>query len=121
MIVQFILQSIIIVGLTGEYVNPYEVIFMKTNLVKDITFVPVATADKSGLRVYPNPATDMIRVIGSGSMDQKICQIYNSSGVLVKSIMPDNNGEIMINDIPWGLYIVRFPGFRESSMFIKQP
>lgn len=56
--------------------------------------------------VFPNPATDELSVFIKGGDQQELIQIYNSTGLLVKSIRLVNN-KISVADLPTGLYFLK--------------
>ena len=57
------------------------------------------------LAIYPNPASDRIRIEGLEA-DSEV-QIYNAIGELVKMVKAEANGEINIVELAKGLYLVR--------------
>ena len=59
----------------------------------------------NGLAVYPNPASDRIRIEGLEANSE--VQIYNALGELVKTVKAEANGEINIVELAKGLYLVR--------------
>ena len=59
----------------------------------------------NGLAVYPNPASDRIRIEGLEA--DSVVQIYNALGELVKTVKAEANGEIDIIELAKGLYLVR--------------
>ncbi len=59
----------------------------------------------NGLAVYPNPASDRIRIEGLEA--DSVVQIYNALGELVKTVKAEANGEINIVELAKGLYLVR--------------
>jgi len=60
--------------------------------------------------IYPNPATDMIRI--AGEFDQ--VQIFNISGQLVKSYT--NNDRLSVADLNAGIYMVKVTGEAGASV-----
>ena len=60
---------------------------------------------ETALNVYPNPAHETLHVKGLDS--DTTVEIYNSLGVLVKTLSPTATNEISINDLTPGLYTIR--------------
>lgn len=59
----------------------------------------------SPLRLYPNPTNDNLHIEGLEG-DNEI-KVYNSFGVLVKSMTLKGDGEISLSDLSSGLYFIR--------------
>ena len=80
--------------------------------------VPAAT--NPVIRIWPNPASDMIRIEG---FERARVSIYTVSGVRVLVRENYTGGEsIRVADLPGGLYIVRISSGRDSATapLIKQ-
>jgi len=60
----------------------------------------------SAVSVYPNPATDHIKV-NAGSDKLAGVKIYNIAGILVKDVTPDSENEIDLTGLAQGGYIVK--------------
>jgi hypothetical protein len=57
----------------------------------------------AGFSVYPSPANDYIVVAGAGGFDM---EIFNSSGVRVKSVEKYDGVPISVQSLPKGLYLI---------------
>ena len=71
-----------------------------------VAFFSGTGVDENGetlLNVYPNPANDMVRIEGLESLTE--VRIYNSIGVMVKSLTTDK--EINVSDLSAGLYLIQ--------------
>lgn len=84
------------------------------------TSEPVVNNFNTGIKVYPNPASNTahIRLPYQSSLP---VSVYNVSGQLVaRVILPDNHDDIQIDTDQWaaGMYIVCFNG--QSARFIKE-
>jgi subtilisin family serine protease/chitodextrinase len=74
---------------------------------------------ESNIKIYPNPASNLINLEINAGERNSIVDIYTAEGSLVKSV-PINGDykEISISDLPSGVYILKVPDEREP--FIKQ-
>jgi len=61
--------------------------------------------DGKVIALYPNPATESLHITGLEANSE--VQIYNSIGMLVKTVNVDNDEEINISELSDGLYVVR--------------
>lgn len=89
--------------------NPKEIL-VDHDIVLSALFDRVGI-DENGLdliRLFPNPATDEIRI--EGLQGENIVQIYNAFGMLVKTSSINGDDEISIEELPAGLYILRIGG-----------
>ena len=59
----------------------------------------------TALGVYPNPAKDVLRIEGLES--NATVEIYNSLGMMVRTLTVTADEEINIGDLPQGVYMVR--------------
>ncbi|MBR4135186.1 MAG: choice-of-anchor J domain-containing protein [Bacteroidales bacterium] len=63
--------------------------------------------------IYPNPATDVLTVVGEG-----VAEIYNAIGQLVLSNEVNGNAQLNVSDLESGVYFVRMNG--NTQRFIKK-
>jgi hypothetical protein len=68
------------------------------------------------MALYPNPASDFIRIEGIG--DDSEVRIYNAMGALVKVTTASANEEIGIGELSKGLYLLRCGNI--SLRFVKE-
>jgi hypothetical protein len=66
------------------------------------------TENESGIRIYPNPATDKIQILAQGKSNAVI-QIYSSMGSMLKTVQLDQNGAatVDISAFAKGIYLVK--------------
>jgi len=72
--------------------------------------------------IYPNPATEVLRVVRSSSEKAQI-EIYNILGVVIKSLeVCELETEISVSGLPSGVYLIRLFGDDTNSVqrFVKQ-
>lgn len=74
---------------------------------------PVATGD---LRVFPNPATNVLYVQGEGVSEADHIALFDSRGRLVRQVPANGSPAIEIHrgDLPAGLYLLRLEIGKES-------
>ena len=101
----------------GTTDNPKEVIVDHDIVLA--AFFNYTDVDENGLNavsLYPNPASDKLHLEGiEGKHD---IQIYNAIGMLVKTSSLNGDGEININDLSAGLYLLRING--HTMRFVKK-
>ncbi len=72
--------------------------------------------------VYPNPATDIIRIDGLDDVSLESVELFEISGRLVKSF-PITSSQINVSELKTGLYlisIIQKDGSRSLSRIVKQ-
>ena len=67
------------------------------------------------LTIYPNPATDVLKIINTS--EYQSVTIYSIDGKVVKRIEVSNEADINVSDLNAGLYIIGVGN--EFSKFIK--
>ena len=88
----------------------------------DLTFVAffksvgVEENDSRLVAIYPNPASDFIRIEGIG--DDSEVRIYNAMGVLVKTVNASANYKIDIGELNAGVFMLRCGN--ASLRFVKE-
>ena len=73
--------------------------------------------DGRNISLYPNPASDKIRIEGLEEGDE--ISIYNAFGTCVKKLTLVGDNEIAVDDCAAGLYLVRING-RQTVKFVKR-
>lgn len=73
----------------------------------------VASEKTPEVLVYPNPATDFIRIDG---VEVSAVRIYNVSGQLLKTVKASN--EIVVSDIPAGSYLLRITSAKPETEYV---
>ncbi|MBN1769089.1 MAG: CotH kinase family protein [Prolixibacteraceae bacterium] len=107
---------------TGIVLNSYNVDnhFGSNWIIEDISLMVSSTKhfeSETALKVYPNPASETIRIEGRKTPTAPI-MIYNLTGECVYSQnVTENRCEITISQLPNGLYLVK--SGLQSSVFIK--
>lgn len=81
------------------------------------SFTDVEENDAISISLYPNPASDVIRIEGTEGIHD-IC-IFNLTGQVVKTATIQGNEEIHIDDLPAGLYLIRIDSLH-AIRFIKE-
>ena len=80
--------------------------------------------DKSGVSVWPNPATDRIRIESNDNTVYVKATIFNLTGkVMVERELNAHVNELSINELSAGAYILKMEtstGTSRSQKFIKQ-
>lgn len=76
----------------------------------DLTrIVSVRVDGNEAVRIYPNPATDVITIESAGALNR--IDIYNSTGRLIRSSQTlEKSMKVNIADLPTGLYVVNVNG-----------
>lgn len=76
--------------------------------------------DAIELSVYPNPAKEHLFIVQNPHIYHRL-EICTATGLIVKSILlSEYKTEIPVNDLPAGLYLLRFTGARGSSILTKK-
>jgi len=70
-----------------------------------------------GLNIYPNPATNVIKVNGLTSKENYT--IYNTIGAVIKSGSISNSEEINVSNLTNGVYFLKFNS-ASTIKFIKK-
>lgn len=103
--------------------NPINDTFLMNNedcFIVHVTAVSVEeVAIENDIRLYPNPATDVLHIENSEQYKEAV--IYNSTGKLIISSSIET-GSIDISTLPAGLYFLKLEGDMPSQhhRFIKQ-
>jgi hypothetical protein len=99
--------------LTASLADKPEIATSVTTMV-DLSHVSgIINNPDPGIRIFPNPAADMIRTVGFG---RARVSVYTASGacVLVRENHAGGEG-IRLDGLPGGLYFVRITGGRDSA------
>ena len=66
------------------------------------------TVNKENVNVYPNPATDNVRITADSPIQQ--LRMYNATGKLVKDVQTGNSSAITIqtSDLKSGIYMIKY-------------
>jgi len=73
--------------------------------------------DGRSISLYPNPTNGKIRL--EGLDNQSEIHIYDAFGTCVKTLTLNKNGEIMVDDLAAGLYLLRVNG-KQTVKFVKR-
>ena len=95
---------------TGNITSGNVIFDMKTNNAeKFVTFgtTSVSEINTVGISVFPNPATDKIKIESPVSLDNSAVEIYSISGKLVIKTSLNSKSEINISNLPNGIYIIK--------------
>jgi hypothetical protein len=101
--------------------NRFELILNKSNTGVENVINSIASTN---LRVYPNPATDILNInLSNANFKNSNIVIYNVSGMEVsKSIMNGASAQLNIESLSNGVYFVKVSnenGFSKTVKFIK--
>lgn len=72
--------------------------------------------------IYPNPTSDKLTIaLPSQQKSKSILQIYNTMGVLVKTVDINHSSIVIdISELSSGLYFIRMTNSQQTKRFIKQ-
>ena len=79
------------------------------------------TKSKSKIDTYPNPSHSYIFVYIPGNINNDVCEIFDNSGYLMKSVNVKNGeNNIDINGLNSGSYYIRLKNSGLKSRFVVQ-
>jgi diaminopimelate epimerase len=86
-------------------------------LFASATATKEATKNTSGVKVFPNPATDYFSIQDDFDIVEKVV-VYNMIGRVMKNYTTanNNNNRYTLNDLPEGLYIIRLLNSRGGTI-----
>ena len=84
------------------------------NVVSD-TPTTISEGDKSILKVYPNPVSEVLRIEGISSFSNINFQIFDTHGQLVKTGSINTSNSISVSDLSQGMYFLKL----ENGMLAK--
>jgi hypothetical protein len=88
----------------------------KLNAIVNVT---EELASDSDLKFYPNPTNGILNISGL-KMEETLLNIYNLSGVLVKSgVINSNHSQINLNSLEQGIYIIRCSNSAHRVILLK--
>ena len=67
--------------------------------------------------IYPNPATDFIRISNIDELQSVI--IYNINGIVIKELAHNQLTEIAISDLPHGIYFIKLLNKSNDTLIRK--
>jgi hypothetical protein len=70
-----------------------------------LTPVKESKAPKYEVKIYPNPAKDILFV--DGIIDKNLLEIYNLNGVLIQQQTLSTSNYIDIHELPTGIYVIK--------------
>lgn len=97
--------------------NPREIVVSQDLILA--AFFDYTDVEENGnglVRLYPNPAKDMIHL--EGLVEETPVVLYNAMGMLVKTTTLYGDGDISISDLPAGIYVLRVGS--GAIRFVKQ-
>ena len=74
--------------------------------------------ENENISIYPNPASDMIQISSSVSLDNSTIEIYTITGKLVNNFSANANIEINISNLSNGIYIIKINS--ETVNFVQE-
>ncbi len=69
----------------------------------------------SEVKVFPNPASDLINILAPDNSEVKI---YNSTGSIIKELTTNGKTELNLSEFPKGIYIMRINN--QTKRFVKK-
>jgi hypothetical protein len=91
----------------------------KVSNLNTLVNVKNTNAGNSDLRFYPNPTTGIVHISGLG-MEEILLNVYNLTGVLVKSEMVNSTlSQINIENLNQGIHVVRCGGESQRIVLLK--
>ncbi|MEI7803126.1 MAG: T9SS type A sorting domain-containing protein [Bacteroidota bacterium] len=92
-------------------------------IIQDTTVIVAVKQDDSAINIYPNPATNEIKISNLSSEENQI-KIFNLLGQQVKNIRGSHEQSISINisDLPSGIYMLTVSNNKKISCkkFVKE-
>jgi len=77
------------------------------------------TDNKTGFKLFPNPAENMLNLENSYSNDFEILDLLGK--VVMKGLLENGNNSIYISNLEKGTYIISFSGqLKRKSIFVKK-
>ena len=90
------------------------------NSLCGITSVNENVFSEINFSIFPNPATETLKISFGDNQKQQI-HIYNAMGQVVKDVLVINNEIVNISDLPGGVYFIRLKNMpSQTQKFIKQ-
>jgi hypothetical protein len=84
-----------------------------------IVYAENRATNLSNLRFFPNPTSGILHISGL-EMEEELLNIYNLTGVLVKSQMVNSShSQINIENLNPGIYIVRCGNVSQRVVLMK--
>ncbi len=83
----------------------------------------IISKKEGGIKIYPNPATTNLQLIGNSAYKNAGVQILNSKGQVVQiATLTNTNTNLNIAGLPSGIYLLKITkdGVTETQKFIKQ-
>lgn len=91
----------------------------KTAKLNAIVNVTEELASDSDIKIYPNPTSGTINILGL-AMEDKLLQIYNLNGLLLKTELVNSNyTQINLLEFEQGIYIIRLGNVTTRMVLIK--
>ncbi|MEI7595493.1 MAG: LamG-like jellyroll fold domain-containing protein [Bacteroidota bacterium] len=103
------------IGIWNRELNKREIDLLFNSLSEDVFQY---NKMQSQINIYPNPAKESITVVSYKSADFQFVEIYNINGLLVKTVLLNNNESnitINISEFESGLYIIKIKDSNEIT------
>lgn len=109
---------------TGHVLTRHKGFAAKAELFKSavITGIPDAN-EQAAFILYPNPATDVIKVVAQNALEKSTIRIYGVDGRLLKQQqLQTTTAEVNISDLAKGVYLLQIAGDTKTEVikFIKE-
>jgi hypothetical protein len=96
--------------------NSLSVQFVPTN--EECLLSSTANTEIEDIRILPNPAHNTLTLSGLNKTMEYV--IYSLQGRLIQKGVTESNGQISIELLPDGLYIISFDNIDRNFKFVKQ-
>jgi hypothetical protein len=91
----------------------------KASTLNMIVNIKDALAGYTDLRIYPNPTSGIVNISGL-EMKETLLNVYNLTGILVKSEMVNStHSQINLESLNQGIYIVRCGNVSQQLVLLK--
>lgn len=106
-------------GKAGDYVQPYDLVFVKTNLVQNTTHISGERGISRETLLYPNPAGDALRIKGKVRVFEGRIIFFSLDGRKIKEMDVPETNILNISDLLPGFYLLKAENLDQPLLFIK--
>ncbi len=107
-------------GKEGDYIKPYELVFMKTNLVQNTTKINSYREEKQENFLYPNPVGDYLWIRGEVDCFEGRVSIFSIDGRKIKDFECSRTNSLNMGDLPSGAYLLKAGNLKQPLAFMKR-
>ncbi|MCF8379686.1 MAG: T9SS type A sorting domain-containing protein [Bacteroidales bacterium] len=106
-------------GKDGNNVLPFYLLYVKTKLIKDITYVENTLNEKRDHLIYPNPVKNTLYLNLPFKREYENVKIYNSLGSLILKVKLNPNEGVNVSSLLPGFYVLQIDNTPKVYRFIK--